>query len=100
MQLAAEHRGEVFVGVREHVLLGVEVIDGAVEDFAGFAGDFAFVDAAEFAVVAAAHFAVAELVRSAGVICRYAPISRMRSSGPPGGVIASVLTRRVWCVSR
>ena len=31
--------------------------------------------------------------RSDGVICRYAPISSMRSSGPPGGVISSVLIK-------
>ena len=60
----------------------------------------AMIDAAQLAVVAAAHFAVAQLVRSAGVICRYAPISRMRSSGPPGGVISSVFTQARLCVSR
>ena len=33
-QLAAEHRGEVLVGIRKAVLLGVELIDLAVEGLA------------------------------------------------------------------
>ena len=60
-QFAAEHGVEVFVRIREAILLGVEVIDLALERLAvvglhGFA-----IGTPEFAVVAAAHLAIAEL---------------------------------------
>ena len=65
-QLAAEHGGEVAVGIREDVLLGVEVIDVALEDFSPSAEvTRAMIAAPQLAVVAAAHLAVAELACAA-----------------------------------
>src|SRR5713226_3036698 len=65
-QLAAEHGGEVRVVIREGVLLRIEVIDLAGENFALRAGDFAVIGAPEFPVVAPADFAVSELVMQGG----------------------------------
>ena len=60
-QLAAEHRGEVSVGVRKAILLRVEMIDVALEGLAFARRHRAMVRAPERAVVAAADLAIAEL---------------------------------------
>ena len=65
-QFAADHRGEVGVGIRKHVLLGIEVIDLAREGLAVRGCHRAMVAAAQFPVVAAAHFAVAEYASQRG----------------------------------
>ena len=59
-QLAAEHRIEVFVRIREGVLLGVEEIDLALERLAVFRLHGLAIGTSEFAVVASTHLAITE----------------------------------------
>jgi len=65
-QFAADYGGEVSVGIGEHVLLRVEVIDLALERFALGGGHGAMIATTQFPVVAAAHLAVAELSAQGG----------------------------------
>jgi len=60
-EFAAEDGREVLVGVREAVLLGVEVVDVAGEGFAPGGGNDLVVDLPEPPVLAAANIDVAEL---------------------------------------
>ena len=98
-QLTAEHRRKMPVGVGKRIFLGVEQIDLAVERFAFGRCCATPVDLARGPIIAAAHATIAQLGAQRRRDLQVRPISRMRSSGPPGGVISSVFTSRVRCVS-
>jgi len=63
------------------VLLGVEMIDVALERLALGGGRHTVIHSAFLAEVAAAHFAITQLAVQGGVICMYAPF---RGCGPKG----------------